>query len=221
MNDLTHLLGGSRKRVLDLTKDRGEVTTDEAAGELGLATTTVRQHFHRLEEDDLVDRISRSDGPGRPTVYFYLTSKGHHAYPSAETEMLTDLLDFLSQQGYHRAIDDFFRDFWERRRQALMRRLESSGADTLEERLDILRDFLDDQGFMPEIDIDDDGAIEIRECNCPLRGAVDSTRLPCRLESDFLEQIVGQSLTRAEYIPDGHTACVYRFRKEDDEPDTL
>ena len=217
MDDLTHLLGDSRSQLLDLVKRHGELTARQAAAELDLAPTTVRQHFQRLEEDELVERTSRADGPGRPTVYFRLSSAGHNVYPCADTEMLTNLLDFLSLQGYHRTIDDFFHHFWRRRRDALARRLDDAGAESLEARLEVLQDFLEQQGFMPEIELGDDGSVEIRECNCPLRGAVQATRLPCRLESEFLQRIVGEELTRSHYIPDGHTACVYHFQRSDDE----
>ncbi len=211
MSDLTDILGESRKKLLDVLKCQGEVTVRQAADSLELATTTVRQHFGRLEEEGLVDRRTVAEGRGRPAVYFRMTSKARRMYPSRDAAMLPELLDFLSREGYHRAIDEFFRRYWRRRQAMIDDRLEEAGAETLEERLDVLRNFLDEQGFMPEFDVDADGAVEIRECNCPLRGAVESTRLPCRLESQFLESIVGQSPSRVEYIPDGHSACVYRF----------
>ncbi len=128
--------------------------------------------------------------------------------------MLSDLLDFLSREGYHRAIDDFFREFWQRRRRQLETRLTEADANGLDERLEVLRKFLDENGFMPEIDVDD-GTVEIRECNCPFAAAVDSTYLPCRLEADFLEKIVGKDLDRVSYIPDDSTSCTYRSQGED------
>lgn len=216
MENITHLIGTSRKKLLDLVKARGEVTVHQAAEVLDLAPTTVRQHFARLEGDGLVEGTSRSEGPGRPTIYFRITDTARGMYPSSDSAMLSELLDFLSHQGYHRVIDDFFRNYWQRRRDELRTRLDEANALSLTERLDVLHAFLDDQGFMPRITVTDDGSVEIRECNCPLRGCVESTRLPCRLEAEFLEQVVDQPLTRADYIPDGHSACVYQFSSGDD-----
>ena len=212
MDNLTHLVGESRQKILALVKDRGEITATQTADELELALTTVRQHFARLESDALIERTSRPSGPGRPVVYYRLSASARRMYPSSDADMLSNLLDFLSTQGYHRAIDDFFRHYWQQRHQALQNRLEEANAHTMTQRLEVLHAFLDEQGFMPRITMDDDGAVEIRECNCPLRGSVKSTRLPCRLEAEFLEEIVGQELTRAEYIPDGHNACIYQFK---------
>lgn len=210
MNDLTDLLGESRKQLLDLVKRRGEVTAGQAHEAIDLAVTTIRQHLTELEHRDLVERHSRPEGRGRPKAYFRLTARGRQMYPSRDDHLLTELLDFLSREGFHGAIDEFFRDYWNRRGRQLQRRFDEAGAESLPQRLEILREFLAEQGFMPEIKLDDEG-LELRECNCPLEATVASTRLPCRLEAQFLEEALQQSLSRVEYIPDGHNACVYCF----------
>lgn len=213
MRDITHVLSDSQKRLLDLVKRRGELSVDQAVEALDLAATTIRQHFSRLEDEELVERRSEAQGRGRPTAFFRLSEGARQMYPSGDGEMLSELLDFLSREGYHRAIDEFFREFWDKRRRELEARMEAADPASLEERLEVLQDFLDDQGFMPEVSIEADGTVEIRECNCPLPGAVESTYLPCRLEADFLEQVVGRALSRVEYIPEGNTACTYQFDK--------
>lgn len=211
MEELTALLGESRQRLLRLVNRRGETTAVEAADELDLAVTTVRQHLQRLEDDGLLERNSRPQGRGRPTLYFRLTERARRMYPSADGHMLRELLEFLGRQGHHRVIDEFFRHYWQTRSEQLEQRLADAGAETLEQRLEVLDEFLAEQGFMPEIDIREDGTVVIRECNCPLRASVESTRLPCRLEAQFLEDVVGRLLERVEYIPEGHPACVYEF----------
>lgn len=215
MRDITHILSDSQKRLLDLVKRRGELSVDQAVEALDLAATTIRQHFSRLEDEELVERRSEAEGRGRPTAYYRLSSGAKQMYPSSDGEMLSELLDFLAREGYHRAIDDFFRGFWDDRRRELEARLDEVDPESLDERLDVLREFLDEQGFMPEMSVDEEGTIEIRECNCPLPGAVESTYLPCRLEADFLEKVVGRALSRVEYIPEGNTACTYQFQAGD------
>jgi predicted ArsR family transcriptional regulator len=215
--DITHLLSDSQEELLNLVKRRGEVSVDEAVDSLELAETTIRQHFDRLEEAGLLTRESRAQGRGRPTVFFALSAAARQLYPSRDTEMLHALLDFLSREGYHREIDAFFREFWNEKRHALRERLEAIEPETFEEEMELLREFLDEQGFMPEIAIEEDGTVEIKEWNCPIQGSVQSTRLPCRLEAEFLEQVVGETLDRVEYIPDGHCACTYRFERGEDE----
>lgn len=219
MRNITNILSSSQKKLLDLVKRHGELTVAGAVDELDLATTTVRQHFTALEDEGLVERTERAEGRGRPTAYFSLSEAALQMYPSRDGPMLSELLDFLSREGYHRAIDEFFREFWDDKRLELRDQLDEAGAETLEERLEVLGEFLDNQGFMPEIDLDDDGTVTIRECNCPLRGSVDSTHLPCRLEAEFLEHVVERVLTRVDYIPEGANACTYEFEKQGEAPE--
>ena len=217
MKDITHLLSDSQTRLLELIKRRGEISVQEAVEGLELAKSTIRQHLERLEDEGLIKRRSEASGRGRPQHYFELTALAHQLFPSLDRQVLHRLLDYLAREGLHREIDDFFREFWSERGREFRQRLAEADDEDLEARLEILGEFLDEQGFMPEIATDGDGRVEIRECNCPLDKAVESTRLPCRLEADFLEKVVGQPLERVSYIPDGHTACVYEFRDDEDD----
>jgi predicted ArsR family transcriptional regulator len=214
MEDITDLLSDSQTRLLELIKKRGEVTVDQAVDSLDLATTTIRQHLERLEDEDLVEHRRKSSGRGRPRHIYRLSSRAEQLFPSRDQLMLHRLLDFLSTEGHHRAIDDFFHEFWEERGEEFSQRLEELDDDSGEARLELLAEFLDEQGFMPEIEHNEAGNVEIRECNCPLSKAVESTRLPCRLEAEFLEQVVGRKLERVSYIPDGNNACVYKFKED-------
>lgn len=210
-NSITDILSKSQQKLLNLVKRTGPLSVAGAVDRTELAETTIRQHFDNLESHGLVTTKKRIQGRGRPTLDYVLTDKGHSLFPSQNDQMLYRLLEFLIREGYHAEIDRFLREYWETRRQKLQSRLEGV-PDKLEPRMEVVEQFLEDEGFMPQIEIDDDGSVEIRECNCPLSQIVESTRLPCRLEAQFLEQVVDQALERVEYIPEGSPACVYQFR---------
>ncbi len=216
MRDITDLLSDSQARLLGLFKKCGELTVNEAVEELDLAATTVRQHLEHLEDERLVEHRRESQGRGRPRHLYRLSQRAEQLFPSLDRWMLNRLLEFLSREGHHRAIDAFFHNFWDERSEEFRARLEARDDESLGTRLELLSEFLDEQGFMPEIEQNEEGQVEIRECNCPLAKAVESTRLPCRLEAEFLEQIVGQPLERVSYIPDGNNACVYQFVSEEE-----
>jgi len=42
-----------------------------------------------------------------------------------------------------------------------------------------------------------------------MRDLVNVTRAPCKAEIAFVRDLVGASLARVEYIPDGGSACAY------------
>lgn len=210
MKDLLNLLSDSRMRIVQLVKRRGAVTVDEAMEALELAETTVRQHFDRLEEKGLLVRESVPRGPGRPTLEYRLSPAGERLFPSQDGALFGKMLDFLVKEGYPAVIDTFFRQMWAERQQELVERFDEAQATTVEERLAIVEEFLAREGFVPEIEVDD-AQVTIRECNCPFSQAVRATRLPCRLEAQFLEHALQRDLKRVGYMPDGHPACVYEF----------
>jgi predicted ArsR family transcriptional regulator len=198
MESLSELFSESQAQILLAIKQQGEVTAATLADSVELAVTTVRQHLNRLQNQGLLEHRSEARGRGRPTHLYRLSERAQRLFPSIDA-----------------AIDAFFRDFWDERTEEFQRRLDQADGSDLEVRLEILEAFLTEQGFMPEID-HDNGEVTIRECNCPLSEAVESTRLPCRLEAEFLELVVGQSLERVAYMPDGHESCTYQFTTTDD-----
>jgi predicted ArsR family transcriptional regulator len=207
---LLPLLSSSRMRLVTLLKRHGTITVQFATEELGLAETTIRQHLDRLADAGIIESEAVSEGRGRPTLHYRLSPAGERLFPSQSSEMLGTLLRFLVREGYPELVDRFFREMWDARQATVEERLRMSSASTLPERLDVLIAFLAEQGFAPEVRLEDT-KVTLRECNCPLSAGVDATRLPCRLESAFLEHVIGHELTRVTYIPDGHPACTYEF----------
>ncbi|MFW5968910.1 MAG: helix-turn-helix transcriptional regulator, partial [Persicimonas sp.] len=176
------------------------------------------QHFDRLEDKELLERKSVAKGPGRPTLEYRLTPAGQGLFPSQNGRLFGQILEFLMREGYPGLVDAFFRQMWRQRTDALVEGFDEAGATELEERLEVVEDFLEEEGFVPDIDTEGD-CVTIRECNCPYSEAVRATRLPCRLEAKFLENALQREVSRVGYMPDGHPTCVYEFHLDDEEND--
>jgi predicted ArsR family transcriptional regulator len=57
-----------------------------------------------------------------------------------------------------------------------------------------------------------DGArLRILECNCPFPSAVRATREPCRLEAEFLAEIVGARPSRVEIARSEAERCCFEW----------
>jgi predicted ArsR family transcriptional regulator len=208
--DKPSLLTGSKRELTLLLKRRGSASLDEAEDATGLARTTLREHFSRLERDGLVKRSTVRQGKGRPSLRYALSSAGERLFPSQDHRLLSAMLDFLQAEGRADLVERFFRKYWDDRLLDVRHKLDRiDGADG-KKRLEALDEILREQGFMPEIR-SEDAKLIIRECNCPFPEAVKRTRLPCRLEASFFEQILDQEASRVSYIPDGSPACIYEF----------
>ena len=199
--------GESRRAILSTLKQSGGATVPVLARVVGLNIETVREHLRALLSQGLVERRgTQSDGPGRPTVLYGLTTDADALFPRREGEVLQELATFLDATGRGNVLNEFFNDYvWRLRVEALKRVEGLEGRERLEEAARILSE----QGFMAVVEEGAEGP-ELRLCHCPLRELVAVSKVPCRAEEDFLGDLVGRKLTRIGYIPAGDTACAYR-----------
>lgn len=110
---------------------------------------------------------------------------------------------------------DFFGRYWDERLRDVQDRFRHVPADDADGFLEVLEEGLRQQGFTPEVYRN--GAVTMRECNCPFPEAVKRTRFPCRLEATFYERLLDNPARRVTCIPDGFAACTYEFRALPDE----
>tara|TARA_R100001143_G_scaffold63387_1_gene70067 strand:+ start:7055 stop:7690 length:636 start_codon:yes stop_codon:yes gene_type:complete len=206
------LYTGSKKDLLDLIKQNGTLSMDEAVSNTALAKTTLREHFLQIERDGYIRRDYIRSGPGRPSLQYQITPKGNHLFPSSESELIRELLKFLKEQGDELKIEQFFESFWEKRLIKVRNRMDEASEYHLESRLKKLKGFLEEEGFMPEIESNSiDRTITIKECNCPFSEVVKETRLPCKLEAMFYQELFNKNVERTSYIADGDFACTYEI----------
>lgn len=198
---------GSKKDLLDLIKKNGTLSMDEAVNSTDLAKATLREHFLQLEQDGYIRREYIRSGPGRPSLQYQITSKGHGLFPSSESELIRELLKYLKERGEEKTIELFFESFWEERLKKARIRMDG---ENMESRLTKLMGFLEEEGFMPEFETDaEGGAFTIKECNCPFSEVVKETRLPCKLEAMFYRKLFNENVERTNYIAEGDFACTY------------
>lgn len=201
---------GSKKELLDFIKRNGMTSIDAAVEHTGLSKTTLREHLLKLERDGYVVRDYLRTGPGRPSLQYQLTNKGNSLYPSSESALLKELLNYLKSNGDEQTIDNFFNLFWENRIKMAQQRMDESSETDLRKRIQELADMLEEEGFMPEFELDEDEEnLTIKECNCPFSEVVKETRLPCKLEAMFFRNLFSGQVERTIHIAEGDYACSY------------
>lgn len=212
------MLTGSKEELINLIKRNGTISIDDAVEETSLAKTTLREHLLQLERDGYVERDYVRSGPGRPSLQFQITQKGNSLFPSSESALIKELLHYLKTKGEEQTIEEFFESFWDERIAKAKRRMDATSASNLKKRVEVLMQMLEEEGFMPEFDVDkDDNTLTIKECNCPFSEVVKETRLPCKLEAMFFEKLFKGETERTAYIAEGDYSCTYNI-KVDKEP---
>lgn len=206
------MITGSKRQILDLLKRKGILSIDDVTVDLGLAKTTLREHFLQLERDGYIERKYERSGPGRPSLQYKLTAQGNSIYPSGESKLMRNFLAYLKDRGEESTIEKFFEQYWQKRFEKADRMMKERPASDRRAQLDALKTMLAEEGFMPEYSIDEESeTLEIRECNCPFREVVKETRLPCRLEAEFYKKLFNSGVERTSYIADGDFACSYQI----------
>jgi len=201
---------GSKKEIIELIKRRGTLSIDEAVEHISLAKTTLREHFLQLERDGYVKREYVRSGPGRPSLQYQLTPKGNSIFPSSESKLIRKIIKYLKSKGNKQLVEDFFEDFWNQRLEEAQDRIEASGADDPESKITVLMEMLDEEGFMPEFDLDRESEkLTVKECNCPFSEVIKETRLPCKLEQMFYRKLFSKETERTTYIAEGDHSCTY------------
>lgn len=206
---------GSKKQLLELIKRKGTVSIDEAVEHTELAKTTLREHFLQLERDGYIQRDYVRSGPGRPSLEYQMTQKGNNLFPSYESALIKELLNYLKSKGEEETIEEFFQAFWEERIEKARQRMEQPSEKTFEERIEALTHMLEEEGFMPELTIDEENKnLTIKECNCPFSEVVKETRLPCQLEAMFYKKLFNENVERTSHIAEGDFSCTYNIPVE-------
>jgi len=203
----------TRRELLQIIKRRGSLTVDEAMDALGMARTTVREHLLQLKEKGLLDRTVERKGRGRPGHRYEMTRRAKVLFPSRDGELMGRLVRFLNERGAEDLVQTFFESYWNDRTEAVKQKLKDVASGDIDDKVETLRQILEEEGFMPQISREDN-QVTIRECNCPFPESVKESRIPCRLEEEFYQEIFGGELERVSHIPDGNSSCSYEVEAE-------
>lgn len=212
------LIDGPRHDILEALRRHGSMTIDELGELLSLSKTATRAHVLQLEEAELIVREEPApDRPGRPPARFALTRQGGETFPTQDAEILERLLGYLDREGHGGLIETFFQKVWLERRKSLLCRLgvEAFGQVPLKDRIACLNRVLEESDFMPSIACHESGgsgaSVVIRECNCPLPAAVRATKVPCRMEVRFLEEVLGARAVETRIASNRSQTCCFEF----------
>lgn len=204
----------TRRELLQIIKREGSLSVDEGMEALDMARTTVREHLLRLKQMGLLERTVERKGRGRPSHRYQMSRRAKMLFPSRDGELMGEFVSYLQEEGEETVVEAFFEAYWKDRTEAVKKKLREVAPDDTDAQLEVLREILEAEGFMPEVDREK-GQITIRECNCPFPESVKKTRIPCRLERDFYETIFETELDRVTYIPDGNPACTYEVAADE------
>jgi predicted ArsR family transcriptional regulator len=209
---------GLRRSILLGLRHDGPRSPERLATDLGVSRTGVLQQLHSLEAAGLVKRQAVRHGVGRPRHVYDVTAAAQDLFPANYDGLATGLLAAIRSIGGDELVDGVF----EERRRLTRDRIRQRLADRLEadaplaDRARELAVIQDEQGYLAEAVVGDDGVIRIVQHNCAIHRVSSEHAAACQAELDLFRELLGEDVERETHIATGDRCCSYRLGGAED-----
>ena len=200
----------TRERILFLLKKKGPLSIDDLSRQMGITPMGIRQHLISLERKGLVDYIARRYGVGRPAFLYKLTEKADDLFPKAYHKFILTTLKELEKNEGREKIEEIFR--WRKEKILRDNKDALSEKKSLQDRVFALKDVLESDGYLVDIDMDDHNFI-LKEFNCPIARVASEYREACKYELQVYRELLRKEITRQECMAEGSPSCTYVIPK--------
>lgn len=199
----------TRRQILTLLKQRGSARSEGIAAAIGVTVSGTRQHMTALERDGLIAHSDLRDGRGRPKFVYYLTPLADNLFPRNYADLTNELLEYVEQADP--ALLE--RIFDKRGARRLERARQRTAGLSFAERVRVLTELLDEDGYLAAFEAQPDGSYRIVEHNCAVMDVARKYGQACRTEIAFLRAALPDAdVTRTAHMIAGQHVCAYDVR---------
>lgn len=202
-----------RSEILLHLRRQGPTSPDQLATAIGASRTGVLQQLRALEQTHFVSRQTVRHGVGRPRHLYDVTADAQELFPSNYDGLAAGLLAAIGAVGGEALIEQVFQARRRQIGQRVRRELdERVGPDApLMDRVRALAVLQDEQGYLADATIDEDGTIRLREHNCAILDVARGQPSACDAELDLFREVLGVDVVRDTHIARGDRCCSYRI----------
>lgn len=199
----------TRRQILTLLKQRGSARSEGIAAAIGVTVSGTRQHMTALERDGLIAHSDLRDGRGRPKFVYYLTPLADNLFPRNYADLTNELLEYV-EQADPALLEQIFDKRGARR---LERARQRTAGLSFAERVRVLTELLDEDGYLAAFEAQPDGSYRIVEHNCAVMDVARKYGQACRTEIAFLRAALPDAdVTRIAHMIAGQHVCAYDVR---------
>ena len=196
----------TQRLVLTALKRRGEATADELAAALRISSSAVRQHLSALRSSGLIAARQERGQPGRPVDHYHATELTEALFGTTATDLSIEILRHVEEEDPE-LVDRIFDG--RRRRLVDDARHELSGKP-IDERVHILTELLDEQGYLADLEKVDDDHYRINLHSCAIWSVASRYRQACTAELQFLRDLIPDgTVERITHKTTGAHTCAY------------
>ena len=200
-------MSGTRDLILRTLLSQPRSTIIELADKVGISPISVRHHIASLEAEGLIGSEDERHGVGRPRQVFSLTETGVEQFPTRYVRLTVRLLEHLKESMPEAMVNKLFTQM----AIGLAKDL-SNGTETknmsMTERLNLVKDLLNREGFSIEWEQLDDG-YQIREASCPYYYVGQNHPEVCAVDQILISTVLSVPAEKVKCILNGDNYCTY------------
>lgn len=195
----------TRDRILHTLLTHPRSTINDLAKAVNINAISVRHHLTSLQADGLVATEEERHGVGRPRLVYFLTEKGLERFPARYYRLTNRLLDQMKEALPKQAIRQLFVEMASNLAAGYAQRVEDY---TLEEKLDVVKDLLAQEGFMIEWE-KLEGEYHIHEISCPYYHVGQSHPEVCVVDQTLISTVLSIPVNKINCVLSGDKHCTY------------
>ena len=195
----------TRERILQSLLHHPRSTINELADVIGINPISVRHHITNLQAEGLIAATEERHGVGRPRLVYSLTEDGMERFPTRYMRLTTRLLSQMKEQLPQPFVSEMFTQ--------VATNLASEHEEQLkglsvEERLNVMKDLLGEEGFVVEWE-KGDGEYLIHEITCPYLQVGHVHPEVCTVDQTLISKMLAVPANKVQCILNGAAHCTY------------
>lgn len=196
----------TQRRVLAALKRHGEATADELAVTLEISSSAVRQHLSALRSIGLIAARQERGQPGRPADRYHATELAEPIFGTTVVNLSIEILRDVENED-PQLVD---RIFDRRQRRLVEGAKDKLSGKSIDERITILTELLDEQGYLADSDKVDDDHHRLNLHSCAIWPVASRYQQACTAELEFLRELMPDAtVDRVTHKTNGAHTCTY------------
>jgi DeoR family suf operon transcriptional repressor len=202
-------LSPAQRNVLATLKRLGEAAADELAEKLDVSPSAVRQHLNALRGAGLVTSRRQRGQPGRPAERYTATEQAEQLFTDRDAQLSIEILELVEEEA-----PEMVGRIFDRRRRSLTERARGRlDGTSIDERIDLVGELLDEQGFLVDVEKVEEGRYRINLHSCAIWAVASRYRHACHAELDFIRDLLPDAaVERVTHKTAGAHTCAYDIR---------
>jgi DeoR family transcriptional regulator, suf operon transcriptional repressor len=200
----------TREKILRTLLAYPGSTINDLAEAVGINGISVRHHLTALEADNLVTSGEERHGVGRPRLVYSLTEKGVEEFPTRYLGLTRRILETLNQKLSPSELRSIFETIGAEIAESYEKDIEDK---SLDERIKLVKTALTNEGFIVEVEKDEDSYI-LTSLSCPYYQVGLDHPVVCSLDHTLISRLLGSEIEPITCIFEGCDRCTFQISIE-------